>query len=266
MTTGGLIIVFAALMGVVAMLAIGVDWLGKPIRNRKFRPRIYRYADEENLTPIDPTATHHSDDRFLLPAPTAPELPQYNSAGGSDWAAAAFELPESSDDPWERLGAEMNEPARGLGGLGDTDESLLPSTRQFDTGATTQATRPVSPVGPTGGQVSFQSLISGVATAPPEPGEWSPGDPIWSRMRSGATPSGEIAGRRFWQSAAAFIPGIQWYGPGNVERLLGGNAPERRNRRTGQIETMDLAGLDSPGSAMSLRPHWPEEQIDPFQP
>lgn len=271
-------------MGVTAMLAIGVDWLGKPIKNRKFRPRIYRFEDEQNLRPVDPTATLHSADQFALPQATVPGLPVADGSGGTDWESANFALPESTGDAWELLGDEMATEDRGLGVLADigpdTDEDLLPAARQFDTDATLLATAAAGP--PTLAEAgvperrseqasrgerdyTLQSLIGGVVTAQRNPEDWNPGDPVWAPTSTGMSPPPEVAQRRFWRSTAAFIGGARWYGDANLERLHDGEAPQRRNRRSGHVENLQIDGLESPNTHMALRPHWPDEQVDPFQ-
>lgn len=267
-------------MGVTAMLAIGVDWLGKPIKNRKFRPRIYRFEDEQNLSPVDPTATLHSADQFALPRPVIAGLPVPDGAGGTDWQSASFAPPEEAGDAWELLGDEIVPDARGLGVLADLEDDLLPAARQFDTGATgavppsgggTLAAagvpeRRAAPNSDSNRHYTLQSLIGGVVQSGRSSGDWVPGEPVWAPTQSGLTPPPEVAQRRFWQSTASFIGGAKWYGDENVARLELGEAPQRRNRRTGQVETLLVDGLDSPNSQVTLRPHWPEQHVDPFQP
>jgi len=41
------IIVFSALMALIALVTVGIDWIGKPLKNRRFIPRIYRFDDEK---------------------------------------------------------------------------------------------------------------------------------------------------------------------------------------------------------------------------
>ena len=61
------------------------------------------------------------------------------------------------------------------------------------------------------------------------------------------------------------MPGTQWYGSDNTDRIISGEAPQRRNRRTGQIETMQVDGLDSTDDSRPIRPFWPDQHVDPFQ-
>ena len=51
MGTAEILIVFSALMALIALVTIGIDWLGKPLKNRRFIPRMYRFDDEK--LPVD---------------------------------------------------------------------------------------------------------------------------------------------------------------------------------------------------------------------
>jgi len=313
-TTGGLIILFIAVMGVAAMLSIGLDWVGKPFRNRKFRPRIYRYPDEQGARVlVDPTATGHSAAAFELPTAVPQELPNYLSTGGSDWGHAVFEAPPAAEsDTWELLGRELDgSPLQTQPATTFLDESLYETAAEAepgqeqrvdaepifasavaDTADTAEVTNgaAVDSTAADGtsdeaaemmraasesegheelriwrSHITFQRLLEGVSAMPPVPGEWHAGDPIWTVDTSGSPPAAEVARRRFWQSAAAFMPGTQWYGSENTERIIKGEAPQRRNRRTGHVETMEVDGLDSTADDRPVRPYWPDQQVDPFQ-
>ena len=38
-----LFIAFGAIMLVIALAGVAIDWVGKPLRHRKFVPKVYRY-------------------------------------------------------------------------------------------------------------------------------------------------------------------------------------------------------------------------------
>ncbi len=57
MGTAEILIVFSALMALIALVTIGIDWISKPLKNRRFIPRIYRFDDEK--LPVD--AYGHTD-------------------------------------------------------------------------------------------------------------------------------------------------------------------------------------------------------------
>lgn len=345
-------------MAVIAMLGVAVDWVGKPMRNRRFTPRIYRYADE-HLIEVDPGRTAFSADQFELPAVPVAGLPAVTPTGTTDWSESHFVLPEpaSTMETWGLLTTEnpviggtfdpllnvdtYDTYERGMfsletmpmpappgrvnvedtfGGevlpnpLPDFDADLLPSSDggplpdplpTYDLGA-----RPTGPdaggiddpwsqpvplaeapsadaaaahaaaaeldaLAPAEPTVTFRGLVdsakrpTGGARLRPEeatsePGVWQPGDPLWSPSTKG-DPSSAMVRRRFWQSAAVLIPGVRWYGEANVERMAEGKAPERRNRRSGKMETMQLSGLRSKNDDDPPRPHWPNEELDPFE-
>jgi len=93
--------IFGALMVVLAVLGIVVDWIGKPLRNRKFVPRIYRYADE-HMVELDPSRTAFSEAPFMLPSAAPQGVPYVDASGVSDWAQSHFVLPDpdSAQETW----------------------------------------------------------------------------------------------------------------------------------------------------------------------
>lgn len=280
-------------MAVITMLAIAVDWIGKPLRHRRFEPRIYRYADELAVTDIDPTRTAYSDDNFILPRVLPAGAPYIDPAGHSEWAHAHFVLPnpDPTSETWGALAAEdptsenmafealinvdtYNTYERGLLSS-DTIPGLAPVPSRESQDPTVQIpvvsmenTEPVD-------HTTFQALVESAVPhqqplvhpdeATSEPGVWRPGDPLWTPTKRGSSPSPTTLRRRFWQSASVLIPNVRWYGEENVDRMVQGKAPQRRNRRNGRIETMQLSGLKSAEDAASARPRWPGDEIDPFR-
>jgi len=124
------------------------------------------------------------------------------------------------------------------------------------------------------GSGAFSALVDGAPApnrlivtpeqATSEPGVWKPGESLWAPTGRGTKPSPATVRRRFWQSAAVLIPGIRWYGVDNIERMIGGSPPRRRNRRTGKLETMQVSGLRASGDNTVSRPFWPGEEPDAF--
>ncbi len=67
MTTTELLVFFAVTMLAIAILAIALDWIGKPIR-RRFIPKMYRFPEELGREPPpDPSLTSWSDQYFVIP-------------------------------------------------------------------------------------------------------------------------------------------------------------------------------------------------------
>lgn len=48
-----LIIVLAAMSALISVVAIAIDWIGKPLRHKQFIPKMYRYEDEEFVSSHD---------------------------------------------------------------------------------------------------------------------------------------------------------------------------------------------------------------------
>jgi len=65
-------IAFAAVMLVIALLGVAVDWFGKPLRHRKFRPKIYRFPDERQPRRSQVRETEWSETAFVLPVVDQP--------------------------------------------------------------------------------------------------------------------------------------------------------------------------------------------------
>ena len=75
MGTTEIIIVFGALMVLIALVTIGIDWIGKPLKHRRFIARIYRFENEK--LPLDrygnPTFDPEPDS--IGPAPHHVQVP-----------------------------------------------------------------------------------------------------------------------------------------------------------------------------------------------
>lgn len=72
--------------------------------------------------------------------------------------------------------------------------------------------------------------------------------PAWSTVR-----------QRFWKNEAIYNP--KKYEPDQLERMKKGNAPQRLNKKTGKMESMELHH-DSPrrdGGLFDVEPLWPEQ-------
>jgi hypothetical protein len=81
-----LFIAFGAIMLVIALAAVAVDWVGKPLRHRKFVPKVYRYPDERRPRGSSVRPTEWSDRSFVLPVAAPPPRP---GIGGAPAPSAA---------------------------------------------------------------------------------------------------------------------------------------------------------------------------------
>lgn len=239
MTDSEMIVLFALAMLALALLAIAVDWVGKPI-HRRFIPKIYRYPDEVEPPP-DPTLTEWSDDTFLVPENPPDDAPMLYADGSTEWSDALLVIPEIDDDI----------------------ESVRPLFDELPEVATDRAAAPAAHR-----QADRDPVAVSARTEPghlPERGiGWRPGQYVFNRTRDGAEPSAEVIRRRFWRNVGS-SDHVDAFGQLNAERLRAGRPPARHNPRSGTTETMSLRVIDfltAQGKAPT--PRWPDDDIDPY--
>ncbi len=248
MQSSGLFIAFGAVMLVIALLAVGIDWLGKPLRHRRFVPKIYRFPDERTPRRSKVRETAWSDGSFVLPVaqPTLDErMVRY-----PDQAPAPQMLldpgPPTTQVPLSDLPAA--EPAA---------EPEVPITI-----VTLEDLDPNTVLDP-----ETEPEVDAEPAAPPAPARehgWSPGDYVFNFTSDGSEPSPTTVRTRYWKNVAA-TAGAALFGAPNMDRMGVGKPPQRRNPRTGAIETMRLpqASYHATNGATPL-PEWPCAEIDPF--
>lgn len=283
MTTTGLIIVFAAVMCLIAMLAIGVDWIGKPIRNRKFVPRIYRYEDEADLVvrPAPPGSTPGWTAPAALPAATAVPLPlppagavPFGAPMGAgvgmqapqQLALPAAERPDiihrgaqaggSSTSFADLIALETFPTASPSPGVHLTTQpasagELFTTTSGFDLDRDGDGDRDRDRDGDE--ENASQIFMIDPDDATLEPGIWQPGDPLWGPTATEQRADRTVAERRFWQTLLVTSPASQWLGTDNIRRMKNGQPPQRLNHFTGQTETMVVLRLEPPDAQFSTQ-------------
>jgi len=214
-----LFIAFGAVMLVIALSGVVIDWFGKPFRHRKFVPKIYRYPEERRPRGSSVQSTEWSERAFVLPVAEAPPLPPMMAAGPPPAVAAVG---------GERHGGEAVH-------RGDSvfDQDL------DDPGPPTAVVAPVRP-------------------------DWQPGDSVFAPGTDGGAPRASTVRERYWRNVAG-TAGAKMFGADNVDRMIAGRGPRRRNPRTGSIETMRLPGASGGGGgAAAPMPEWPDDAVDPF--
>jgi len=96
---------------------------------------------------------------------------------------------------------------------------------------------------------------------------WRVGDPINNLTAEGNVPSWSTVRQRFWKNEAALNPGN--YSEANLARMRQGLAPQRINRVTGELESMELHHMppQRDGGLFDVQPVWPDEhaRIDPMR-
>jgi hypothetical protein len=247
---------FGTVMLVVALLAVAIDWFGKPMRNRRFVPKIYRYPDERG-----PRRVHDRPASPSAPPPRpgpGPLAPFETSAAPIPARTAAPPIPaiepllvESHDSPYPD----------GPGGLGGKvavrDEVDLETPDVTDPGRLPPDEIPSD-------ATQSVPIVDGASTPAARGRGWSPGDSVYNLTAGGSEPVASTIRNRYWRNVAA-SPGASLFGAENVRRMAEGKAPQRHNPRTGKTETMRLGSVDYlANQGRTPVPHWPDSSVDPY--
>ncbi len=246
MTNSEMIVLFALAMLALALVAIAVDWVGKPI-HRRFIPKIYRYP-EELAPPPDPSLTQWSDDTFRVPENPPDDEPIEYADGSTEWTDAVLVIPEvtGATKTTPPLFAEMPDVSAldrvAADDLAANDGQSVPDDSEAD-----DAPEPADP-----------------PDLPRRSTGWRPGQYVFNRTRGGNEPSPEVIRRRFWKNVG-MSDHVVAFGTLNAERLAAGQPPARRNARTGAMETMALPVTDyRSASGRAPSPTWNDQAVDPY--
>lgn len=254
MGTAEIIIVFSALMALIALVTIGIDWIGKPLKNRRFIPRMYRFEDEK--VPIDEYGNATFDVPYAPPAAAAHPYPAAPATffppvaapmpGGFPAAAAAITTTEVTEATATQLHTS--------------------STRAKTQPAPRQVARVEHSVA--GSQSAFSDSLAtpgdliassdGATTV----SKWEPGMALDTTVND-HKPNLAVKAERFWMYSAQSVT-TSHFDSGNRARMSEGKAPRRNNPRTGRTETMVLTGLREASQPAEVRMRWPEEAVDPW--
>ena len=257
MDSPALFLAFGAAMLVVALLGVAVDWFGKPLRHRRFVPKIYRFPDERQ--------------------------PRHSQIRRTDWSDSSLVLPvvESSNErlvryPDPRLrhqGLPTPTPAVDAGPptiqvpVVDLDADEQPFTAPVEPSSIDGIVTLEDIAGDDADVVDTHTDPEAEATPPADhdrPQGWQTGQYVFNLTPDGREPSATTVRTRYWKNVAA-TPGASIFGDGNLERMKTGKAPQRLNHRTGKQETMRLPSVQwSDADGTTPVPAWPANEIDPF--
>lgn len=234
-------IAFGTVMLVIALLGVVVDWFGKPMRHRKFVPKIYRFPSERQ--------------------------PRHSKVRQTPWSDTAFVLPVAEPSPDELI-VRYPDTRPQTGEL--FDRAALPGPAE-EPGPPTVQVPPVHPqefhAEPIVEIVTVEEHQAKAATETPTPEvghRWHPGGHVFSLTANGHEPSPATVRTRYWKNVAA-TTGAAMFGEDNVQRMQSGKPPQRRNPRTTRLETMRLpqAATERTGGPTPI-PEWPSSELDPF--
>jgi hypothetical protein len=228
MSSSETFVAFGLVMLVVALLAVAIDWFGKPMKHRRFVPKMYRYPDERapHRPPSGRTRQSVEADRArhgavgARPDPMHLDVPVLTPIESASVALPA-PLPPDGDGPTAPDDAAV---AVGEAAVAVSDHG-----------------------GPLDRRIG-----------------WSPGEYVFNLTADGSEPAPSTVRTRYWRNVAA-SPGSMIFGASNIERMRAGKAPQRRNPRTGRTEMMKLHAVtfEDTNGATPI-PIWPDDSIDPF--
>ncbi|MEC8985980.1 MAG: hypothetical protein VX763_05130, partial [Actinomycetota bacterium] len=228
MTSPETFIAFAAIMFVIALIGAAIDWVGAPLRHRKFVPKAYRFPDErlfrnERLrNPNAPSAapssrvTHINEEAVVIEGRDSSQVENGTTVITLD----------PSDGQDQHLGLFEDQ----VGNFEPSLEGPSPNEIVPDEGPTTVREETV---------VATQESIS----IPNKHEEalrlrgWEPGGYIYNLTKDGREPSPATVKTRYWKNVGA-ASGSAIFGAQNILRMKEGKPPQRRNYKSGKIETM----------------------------
>lgn len=242
------VIVFAALMALVALVAVAIDWVGKPLRHRRFIPRLYRYEDELPFE-LQPAPVGVA---LEAPAPAQPVRAD-TSRRARRGARRARPAPADQAEPAVAVAPSVLAPG----------PVVMPTAPPM-AGAPAAFSANLAPEAPAFAQATRSQIAGRGDTAPPSTADkWQPGLPLDTLLNS-RKPTVAVKAERYWISLGAQLTPGSHFDDEMKSEMLSGRAPSRRNPRTGRSERMQLEGLRSASSLDDVRMHWPDAAVDPW--
>jgi len=293
MSTAEILIVFSALMALIALVTIGIDWVGKPLKNRRFIPRMYRFDDEKlpideygntNFEALDAIESGYQPPYVAtLPHPQPGVYPPpygqmsgYTPLDPADHHAATADVEDRADptvvvptQPPPRQVAKLD-PALAassaasrsaftdsLGDVGSGHSSQQREGTNNDLLAGSAAA---------GGGLFARSAIAGTgaaqAEAPAAEQAWNPAMALDTTVND-QKPSLATKAERFWMATAGASVDSH-FNKDELARMAQGKAPRRINPRNGKTEAMQLTGLRQASQRVDVRMRWPDDAVDPW--
>ncbi len=234
---------FGAIMLIVALIGVAIDWFGKPLRHRKFIPKAYKFPDERLF---------RSDVFNSSPSPQVTKPSHQKETRNGENLINTTDDNEPKNEDSVRAGSVLTGQ--------ETDETHI-----YQTSGGSQSPYPKSILSSEeikiAGDESTGSKSLGIGIRLQG---WAPGDDIYNLTKNGTEPSPSTVRSRFWKNVGV-SPGASIFGTENVERLREGKPPQRRNPRTAKYETMRVILLSyEEGEGRTPIPNWPNNSVDPF--
>lgn len=251
MGTIEIIVVFAALMALVAVVSIGIDWIGKPLRHRRFIPRMYRFDDEK--LPVD----EYGNTQF--PELDGPSPMAQPSFAGPPLAGPPLAGPPMGPPPLAFPAAPTALPA------GANETVATPTVRPPSEQPPPRRVAEVAPALAHSRSAFSDSLASDSSTLDAGPVQrWELGMALDTTVND-EKPDLAAKAERYWMNIASHEKfSSSHFDDDDLDRMSSGKAPRRTNPRTGRVETMQLTGLREASTAPEVQMRWPDDSVDPW--
>jgi len=240
---------YGAIMLIIALVGVAIDWFGTPLRHRKFIPKAYKFPDERHFRSQIFNSKPFTTKSTVAVSPETPEIRIPMAQNGSE-RLDEFLTEENSFPPPHIPEVGISEEIEQETPASLSPESLPKDDHRKDSNR---------------GSNDYQedNLEQGKAGLIRLQG-WTPGGYIYNLKQDGTEPSPSTVRARFWKNVGV-ATGSALFGTNNVARLRNGKPPQRRNPRTGKIETMKILLLSYEESKGATPiPHWPTNAINPF--
>ena len=286
MGTAEILIVFSALMALIALVTIGIDWIGKPLRNRRFIPRLYRFEDEK--LPVDAyghTTLTTNEPLLSMMAQVPPMQVQPPPVVVAQVSLSATQPVEHHSNATVRVAAAQTPPAQ-ISPAQSAPSQTAPSHIPAAETAHDENAAPASPSAfsdslaqpdaarnaanddeawASTGLMPHSTIAGTAATTPIESTSstsWHPGMALDTTVED-RKPNLATKAERFWMTTAELASDSHFVDE-DVARMASGKAPRRTNPRSGRAEAMQLTGLRQASTHAEVRMRWPEESVDPW--
>jgi len=241
---------YGAIMLIIALVGVAIDWFGKPLRHRKFIPKAYKFPDERHFR----SEIFNSKPLTSAPSVVAPQRiseGQTSLTDGDSNQLTATTNEETSGS--EIVVADSNDFSEAEKKIEESSGSIISVGKDIEPEERQNKLNLTENESSTQGQTGLLRLQG-----------WSPGGYIYNLTQSGSEPSPSTVRSRFWKNVGV-APGSALFGSDNVTRLREGKPPQRRNPRTNKIETMKVLLLSyEEGKGITPIPQWPTNDVDPF--
>ncbi|HJM96565.1 MAG TPA: hypothetical protein QF776_00140, partial [Acidimicrobiales bacterium] len=216
---------YGAIMLIIALVGVAIDWFGKPLRHRKFIPKAYKFPDERHFR----SEIFNSKPLTSAPSVVAPQRiseGQTSLTDGDSNQLTATTNEETSGS--EIVVADSNDFSEAEKKIEESSGSIISVGKDIEPEERQNKLNLTENESSTQGQTGLLRLQG-----------WSPGGYIYNLTQSGSEPSPSTVRSRFWKNVGV-APGSALFGSDNVTRLREGKPPQRRNPRTNKIETMKV--------------------------